>query len=448
MHNDVMGQVARAISDEGGRAYAVGGYTRGREMGYSEDEDYDMEVFGLDPSELALALSWYWTVKEIGREFGVFQIVVEGCTVELSIPRKEIKTATGRRGFSIELDPFMSIESASLRRDFTCNAIYHDPLTGITIDHLNGRDDIKNKMLRACSPAFVESPDRVLRAMQLSSRLCFDVGDEVILMSRELRREAETIPVELRGKEWWKWACLSVEPERGLQFLEDVGWLNFFPILNALRGIEQSPEHHPEGDAWEHTKLAVKYVLDYTPNYELPGYMAMILFAALLHDTGKPYKQKGYTFHGHEKVSEEIAKKFCRRMGVPKGLTRRIALLVRNHMVYIHCKNPNTRTINRLAKRLHPAAISDLVVLMSADDKAKGGRLIESSIYKYNVMSKNLGVHYDPPRLILTGKILIRLGVEPGPEMGEILKRAFNAQLAGKFSEEYGAINWFKENVL
>ena len=447
MHNDIMDQVACAVSDEGGRAYAVGGYTRGRAMGCSVDEDYDMEVFGLGPSELARALSYYWTVKEIGREFGVFQIVVEGFTVELSIPRKEVKTATGRRGFSIELDPLMSMEEAALRRDFTCNAIYHDPLTGLTIDHLGGVQDIKDRSLKACSPAFVESPDRVLRAMQLSSRLGFDIGEEVMLMSRELRREAETIPMGLRGKEWWKWACLSIEPERGLQFLEDVGWLDFFPILNALCGVEQSPEHHPEGDAWEHTKLAVKCARGLT-DFTSPNFRAMQLFAALLHDTGKPYTQKGYTFHGHESVSAEIAELFCKRMQVPSSITKRVVLLVRNHMTYIHCKKPTSRTINRLAKRLSPTSITQLVILMTADDMAKGGRFVDNVISRYKYMANALGVYYEPAQPILTGKTLIRLGVKPGPGMGETLKRAYNAQLAGKFSEECGAIHWFKESVI
>src|SRR5689334_1456220 len=151
--------LAEAVREAGGRALLVGGCVRDALMGV-QPKDWDVEVYGVAPERVREILDQFGPVNVVGEAFTVYKL---GNHLDVSIPRRERKSGRGHKGFVIEGDPFMSVAEATLRRDFTINAILQDPLTGELIDPFNGRRDIEQRVLRAVSKdTFAEDSLRVL----------------------------------------------------------------------------------------------------------------------------------------------------------------------------------------------------------------------------------------------------------------------------------------------
>ena len=163
----VAAEIAEIVREEGGRALLVGGCVRDEILGL-EPKDFDLECFGVAPDRLEAALSRHYTLDLVGASFGVLKI--HGHDVDVALPRRETKLGLGHRAFGTECDPFLSLEEASARRDFTVNAIYRDPLTGETLDPWGGVKDLERGVLRHVSDHFREDPLRVLRGMQFVAR--------------------------------------------------------------------------------------------------------------------------------------------------------------------------------------------------------------------------------------------------------------------------------------
>src|SRR6185295_6482360 len=169
--------LTEAVRDAGGRALLVGGCVRDELMGV-QPKDWDLEVYQLDAARLREILDQFGPVNVVGESFTVYKL---GPHLDVSIPRRERKSGRGHKGFVIVGDPSMSVAEATRRRDFTINAILQDPLTGELIDPYNGRDDLKQRVLRAVSKdTFAEDSLRVLRAAQFAARFEFDIDPATI----------------------------------------------------------------------------------------------------------------------------------------------------------------------------------------------------------------------------------------------------------------------------
>src|ERR1041384_6356074 len=163
--------LAQTIRDAGGRALLVGGCVRDALMG-AQPKDWDVEVYQLDPARLREVLDQFGPVNVVGESFTVYKL---GNHLDVSIPRRERKSGRGHKAFVIEGDPSMSFAEATLRRDFTINAILQDALTGEVFDPYLGMLDIEHHVLRAVSTeTFAEDSLRVLRAAQFAARFDFD----------------------------------------------------------------------------------------------------------------------------------------------------------------------------------------------------------------------------------------------------------------------------------
>ena len=220
-------QICEEIKKYGGKAYLVGGCVRDSLLGI-KSKDIDIEVYHLDKDVLALLLSKIGNVKFCGESFGVFKLNNE---IDISIPRREIKTGEGHKGFDISLDPFMSLEEAVLRRDFTINSIMYDPLEQKFIDFHGGIEDFQNGILRVVSYRFAEDPLRVLRGMQFAGRFDLQAEDETLQICQSLKSSYKELAKERVYQEFYKWAEKSDRPSSGLVFLRDCGWLEHFPEL-------------------------------------------------------------------------------------------------------------------------------------------------------------------------------------------------------------------------
>ena len=282
--------IAKSVRDAGGRAVVVGGWVRDHLLGL-RSKDVDIEVFGLDVERLEALLAGFGNVHTIGRAFGVLR--VGGIDVDFSLPRRDSKRGPGHRGFDVAPDPSLDFAEAARRRDLTVNSIGIDPLTGEVLDPHDGRRDLKHRVLRATEPArFPEDPLRGLRVVQLAARLEMTPDEELVALCRSL--DLSQLSGERVFDEFRKLLLRSAKPSIGFKVLEDTGQLRYFPELDALRGVPQDPEWHPEGDVWVHTLMVLDAAASLRDadkggvSTEDSGENLALMLGALCHDLGKP----------------------------------------------------------------------------------------------------------------------------------------------------------------
>ena len=443
-----------------GRPRLVGGGVRDWLLGL-KPKDFDVEVAGVDFEELHRALAPFGATDVIGRSFGVIKVrSTSGAEYDFSLPRRESKTGAGHRGFAVAPDASLSDEEAAARRDFTVNAIAYDPLTRTIIDPHGGQADLKARVLRHTSAAFVEDPLRVLRAFQLAARFDFSLAPETAALCRSIVDTFAELPVERVWAEWQKWAVKSVKPSRGLAVLEETGWLKHFPEIAILRGTPQEPEWHPEGDVFTHTQLCLDALVG------LEGWQAsdesrrcILTLAVLAHDFGKPATtqraerrgQMRWISPGHEAAGRPITEIFLRRIGAPFELTPPVCALVVDHLAHHHGKTDFTDTsVRRLARRLAPATIDDLALVMRADHGGRPPLRPPETLLRIEQLQAKahaLELAQAAPKPIVLGRHLVALGKKPGPDFKPVLSEAFEAQLDGAFTDEAGGVAWLKERL-
>ncbi len=306
-------------------------------------------------------------------------------------------------------------------------------------------------MLRHVGPAFVEDPLRVLRAMQFVARFDLAVAPETVALCREMVGTFDELSKERVREEWFKWAAQSAVPSRGLRFLADSGWLVLFPEIAALAETPQDPEWHPEGDVFVHTGHCLDRLV------ELPGWRdadresrVVYALAVLAHDFGKPETTQREVKRGvqrivspgHEAAGVLRAERFFERIGAPEAIVRRVAPLVREHLVGMQEMTP--RAIRRLARRLAPENIEGLAVVMTADAMGRPPlpAVVPPHVVALLEAARCEDVAAAAPAPVLLGRHLIELGLPPGPAIGTLLARGYDAQLDGEFADLAGARSW------
>ncbi len=444
-----------------GRPRLVGGGVRDWLLGIAP-KDFDIEVGGADFETLHRALAPFGSTDVVGRSFGVLKVRSResGEEYDFSLPRRESKTGAGHRGFAVAPDPTLSDADAAARRDFTVNAIAVDPFTDELIDPHGGQRDLAARVLRHTSDAFVEDPLRVLRAFQLAARFDFTLAPETAALSRRIAPTFAELPVERIWGEWEKWAAKSVRPSRGLAVLEATGWLQHFPEVAALRGTLQEPEWHPEGDVFTHTQHCLDALAaDAEWTASAAPRRRLLMFGVLAHDLGKPattvfVEKRGkmrWTSPGHESAGGPIAQNFLRRIGAPLDYDASVAGLVIHHLAHHHGNTEFTDTrVRRLARKLAPATIDDLAVVMRADANGRPplpSAEIHARIGELVAKAHALAVADSAPTPIVLGRHLIELGMKPGRDFKPIIDAAFEAQLDGAFADEKAGIAWLRHHL-
>jgi tRNA nucleotidyltransferase (CCA-adding enzyme) len=439
-----------------GRPRLVGGGVRDWLLGITP-KDFDIEAGGVDFESLHRVLAPFGSTDVVGRSFGVLKVRsrTSGAEYDFSLPRRESKTGAGHRGFAVEPDPTLSDAGAAARRDFTVNAIALDPFTGALIDPYDGQRDLRAKVLRHTSTAFVEDPLRVLRAFQLAARFDFTLAPETAALSRSIAATYPELAVERVWGEWEKWATKAIRPSRGLSVLAETGWLAHFPEVSALAGTPQEPEWHPEGDVFAHTQHCLDALVA-LEDWQGSGSRRRrwLMFATLAHDFGKPnttsYVEKRgrmrWTSPGHEPAGGPIAAMFLRRIGAPLEDDAPVAAMVVHHLAHHHGQAEFTATaVRRLARKLAPATIEDLAAVMHADANGRpplpSGE-IHARIDDLVTQARALAIADAAPKPLVLGRHLIELGLNPGPRFTPIIDAAFEAQLDGAFMDESGGRIW------
>jgi tRNA nucleotidyltransferase (CCA-adding enzyme) len=448
-------ELAEAVREIGGRALVIGGYVRDealRRLGWEcTPKDMDVEVFGIPMDKLVATLRTRGEVKTYGKAYQILQF--KG--MDVSIPRTETKIGAAHTEFETIGRPDFSVKDAAARRDLTINALALDPLTGQIIDEVGGLQDLNEGILRAVDKTtFGEDPLRVLRVMQFAGRFNFIVDPETAELCRSL--DLSELPIKRIGDEWLKLLEKSAQPSIGMEVARDIGVIEkLHPELHALINCPQDPEWHPEGDVWTHTKMVIDEAAQIVHRESLEGDDAqVILLAALTHDFGKPDttelnpKSNRYTAYGHEEAGVEPARSFIEAsFEVSNSVKERVLPLVKEHMFPAAYPDASDATLRRLAIRLAPASIQELVWVSEADLRGRGVRWNGFTQPDLAARSRELHVNKGPAKRLIEGSQLeALLGIERGILMGTMVNHLYELQLDGKFNDNQSAIAYLKQN--
>jgi tRNA nucleotidyltransferase (CCA-adding enzyme) len=433
-------RLARAVHDAGGRALLVGGCVRDRLMGH-EVTDWDVEVYGVEPAALRRLLERFGRVNVVGEAFTVYKL---GHDLDVSLPRRERKTGRGHRAFYIEGDPRMSFAEAARRRDFTVNAILEDPLNSDIIDPFSGRADIESKLLRAVSPeTFVEDSLRVLRAAQFAARFGFDVEPETIELCRTI--DLTDLPAERIWGELEKILLRATRPSIGFQWLDGLGaTAQLFPEIEALKGVPQEPEWHPEGEVFEHTLLVCERARELVEDLDYARQVTLML-AALCHDFGKPstteFIEGRIRSRGHEEAGVAPTLSFLDRLKLftldGYDVRAQVVALVRDHLkpgeFYRTREEVSDGAFRRLARRCE---LELLYRVAKADTLGRNApwvpreRWFTAEAQEWFITrARELSIERRAPAPILMGRHLLEMGLKPSPLIGEVTRAVYEMQL-------------------
>jgi tRNA nucleotidyltransferase (CCA-adding enzyme) len=448
-------QIIGELREAGYRAVVVGGAVRDAVLKLPV-KDFDVEVYGVPYARLAQFLARHGRVDVVGQSFGVVKFTASGeDTWDFTIPRRESKRGSGHRDFETHFDETITPREAAARRDFTINAMAYDPLTGEILDFFGGRDDLEHRILRATSEAFSEDPLRVLRGMQLACRFNLTLDEATAARARAISGEYRTLARERVAEEFMKWAVKSTHPGRIADYLAASGWMVHFPEIAAMTGVPQDSEWHPEGDVSVHTMHVLDAAARIAARDGLPDdERAVLLFAAMSHDFGKPATtelrdregRERWTSWGHEPLGGPMAKHFLTRIGIKSAIVDQVVPLVENHLAHRSIgMNVTPRAVRRLAMRLAPASIEQLTRLIEADASGrppKDATLPPEAARILAAAHEELVAHKPQPPLILGRHVLRYFHDRPGVHIGQVTAAAYEAQADGAFSTEEEALRW------
>ena len=371
-----------------------------------------------------------------GKAFGVIRLRLDDHVFEIATFRVDGPYLDGRRPSSIT---FTTAKEDAQRRDFTINGMFFDPLKNELLDYVQGQADLATQQIRAIGDPlarFTEDRLRLFRAIRFAVQLGFSIEPTTWKALCTLAPDSKVISPERIRDELVK-ILTSPDPARGFDLLHQSGLLAvWIPELLPMRDCAQSPEHHPEGDVWVHTRLLLTHLKNPSP---------VLALSALLHDIGKPPTSKTdpdgrIRFFGHEGVGARMAEEILRRLRFPNDEISAITACIANHMAFKDAPNMRVSTLKRLLAR--PTFLEELE-LHRIDCSSCHGQL---DIYNFlTAKLSEFSKEEIKPKPLLSGHDLQELGATPGPKMGKILHQLMDEQLEGKFTDRTGALTRAQE---
>jgi poly(A) polymerase len=444
MLKDFATSIVETLRQQGFQAYLVGGCVRDLVLG-REPKDYDVATDATPAQVMKIFPETY----AVGEQFGVVLVpapdgdVASSASTSESSQSQAVEVATFRSdlGYSDGRHPDEVRFSADpgedvARRDFTINGMLLDPATGGVLDFVGGQEDLKAGIIRSIGDPerrFSEDKLRMLRAVRFAARFEYAIEPATFAAIRELAHQIRVVSRE-RVRDELTRMLTEGHGRRAFRLLDESGLLSYvLPEISAMKGIEQPPEFHPEGDVFEHTLL----LLDHLPN-RCPMTLA---WGALLHDVGKPATFRvapdRIRFDGHVDVGVKIAEEICRRLRFSNDETAQILALVENHMRFGHVSRMKESTLKRF---LRLPEFDEHLALHRADSLASHRKL---STYEL-IQQKRAEIPEEKmrPTPLVTGDDLIAAGHAPGPKFREILTAVEDAQLEGRLLTRDAALEF------
>jgi poly(A) polymerase len=410
--------VVRRLREAGHEALWAGGCVRDELLGLSP-QDYDVAT---DARPEQIQKLFRRTVA-VGAAFGVVEVLgPRPLAVEVATFRSDVSYSDGRHPDAVV---FSSAREDALRRDFTVNGMFFDPLTGTLHDYVGGLSDLERRVLRAIGDPrqrFAEDKLRMLRAVRVATRFDLTIDRATADAIGAMAPQIAVVSAERIADELHKTLVLP-NRSRGMRLFMDLGLAApIMPELLPMKGLPQGPPASPAGDLWEHV-LRVLDRLGETPSFPLA-------FAALLHDVGKPRTvgrtPDRYTFYGHEHVGKRLTGEIALRLKLSNEQRERAEWLVEKHQILCDVRQMKTSKLKTLL--IHPG-IRELLDLHRADALASE-RSIDHVEYCEQLLREWSAEDLNPPPL-LTGHDLVRAGLEPGPAFKRLLDAVREAQLEG-----------------
>ncbi|HXE41437.1 MAG TPA: CCA tRNA nucleotidyltransferase [Candidatus Baltobacteraceae bacterium] len=416
-------------------AFWVGGCVRDFLLG-REPQDFDIAT-DAKPDQVE---KLFKRTIAVGKKFGVIVVVENKHQFQVATFRAEADYKDGRRPETIH---FANAEADALRRDFTVNGLFYDPISKKTHDWVGGEKDLRARIIRTIGKPeerFAEDHLRLLRAVRFAAQLNFEIEPKTFAAIRTLAPKIKIISAERIRDELLKLFC-PPHAARGLELLRQSHLLeHILPELAATVSCEQSPDYHPEGTVFEHIKL----MLEKMP----PDANELLPWTVLFHDIAKPVTAEkdlqtgSIHFYGHEKIGATMAEKILERLRFPRKQIEEIVACVLHHMQFKDVKQMRKATLRRLLLReTFPLELElhKLDCLGSHGDLELYDFLIEQA---EEIQRKP---EIKPP--LLTGKDLMALGMKPGPAMGAMLNEIREKQLADELKNARQAKAWVKRTL-
>ncbi|MGE5218425.1 MAG: CCA tRNA nucleotidyltransferase [Chloroflexota bacterium] len=423
--------VVQRLRQEGHEAYLAGGCVRDMLLDKAP-QDYDIAT-NAKPDEIK---NIFPDTVPVGAEFGVMLVLVDGQPFEVASFRYDGPYLDGRRPSHVR---YGSLQEDVLRRDFTINGMLYDPIENRVIDLVEGRRDLDRRRIRAIGrPAerFAEDRLRMLRAVRFAASLQFDIDDPTFAAIRQMATTITAIAWERIGDEITR-ILTEGNARRGFELLDGSGLLKvLLPEIDALKGIWQSPDYHPEGDVFTHTLLLLSHL-------DAPS--ETLAYGCLLHDVAKPacFRRDGerVTFYGHTEQGAALAEAILKRLKRGRAVWERVSYLVRNHLRHVQAPEMRLSTLKRF---LREEGIGELLELARIDALSSNGDL---SYYRF--CKERLAALEDEeirPAPLVRGDDLIAMGLTPGPIFSVILRQVEDQQLGGELRSREEALEWVKRN--
>ena len=382
-------EIVKHLTGHGHQALYAGGYVRDMLMGQGGKGDIDIATSAAPTVIAAL----FPQVIGVGEHFGVMIVVKNGIAFEVATFRADIGVHDGRHPKSVA---YTDARHDALRRDFTINGMFFDPLTKTVLDYVGGQRDIEKKCIRAIGDAalrFEEDYLRLLRAIRFAARFGFSIEPDTWTALKEKTAGIGRISPERIFKEFDA-ILTGAHPERAMELLRESGLLQILlPEVFATLGVEQPPQFHPEGDVYTHTVKALSLL-------ENPSRIAA--WSALLHDIGKPGTltvSDRIRFSNHQRAGAELAQSVLLRLKAPHGLIEAVYACVDNHMNFMNVRNMRMSTLKKFLSR---PTFEDEMALHRADCLASHGDV--SNVDFLRQKQKEIPVGQIKPDPILTGK--------------------------------------------
>lgn len=426
--------IARRLQDAGHIAYFAGGCVRDELLGH-HPHDYDIAT-SAKPTEVQ---TLFPHTQAVGAHFGVILVMEHGRAFEVATFRSDHEYLDGRRP---EMVTFSTPEEDAERRDFTINGMFHDPVSDRFIDFVGGQRDLQSKTLRAIGDAtarFREDKLRLLRAIRFAARFEYEIDAATWNAIRTHAADIHAVSAERIREELVK---IFAHPNRvrGFDLLDQSGLMKeILPEIEALKGCEQPPQFHPEGDVFVHTRA----MLELLP----PDAPATLTFSVLFHDIGKPPTFRYHAdedrirFSGHDRVGAEMTERVMERLRFSRAETDRVTEAVRQHMVFKDVQKMRTAKLKRFMAR---EGFDEELELHRVDCTSSHGAL-DNYEFLQNKAAEFASEPLIPPPLV-NGRDLIALGWTPGPHFGPILEAVQTAQLEGSLTTTEQALAWIKDN--
>jgi poly(A) polymerase len=424
--------IVKRLHEAGHIAYFAGGCVRDMVRGV-EPRDFDIAT---DATPDHVRQLFAHTVP-VGAQFGVVLVIEAGHQFEVATFRSDEAYVDGRRPTGVR---YGTPEEDARRRDFTINGLFFDPVAGKLVDFVGGQADISRHVVRAIGDArqrFTEDKLRLLRCVRFASNLGFEIEPVTFAAVKELAWQIGVVSAERIRDELIK-IFTRKNAGRGLELLDGSGLLKeVLPEVAAMKGVEQPPEFHPEGDVFVHTKL----MLDAMGEAD-----AVLAFAVLLHDVGKPptfeRAPDRIRFNEHERVGAEMAQKILRRLRFPNDEIDRILVCVAEHMRIRNVQEMRPAKLKRILAR---ETFASELELHRLDCVVSHGKLDNYEFLKAQAAA--LPPETAKPAPLLSGRDLLALGLKPGPLVGRILREVEELQLDERLKSREEALAYARKTI-